>query len=180
MVLNEGKADAKTFKISASHITKSSGPSGVPTAVNFTFDFNVEDETLADGKHDLVFKASNIFGTTIETCTVTVAGGEGRLLGVPITYPSPLHLKTTSSVTFQYTLNRDMDIEMVLIDVSGRIVKRYQIARRDEGGSAGVNKVSWNLTTEQGSPVSSGIYIFTIINRENNKLLGKGKFTCLP
>lgn len=180
MVLNEGTADAKTFKISASHIKSSSGPSALPTAVQFSFDFNVEDETLVDGEHELSFQASNAFGTTVETCTVTVAGGEGRLLGVPITFPSPLHLQTTGSVTFQYTLSRDMDIEMVLLDVSGRIVKRFQIARRDEGGSAGVNKVSWNLSTEQGSMVSSGIYIFTIINRENNKLLGKGKFTCLP
>ncbi|MFA6548395.1 MAG: hypothetical protein WCT39_00490, partial [Candidatus Margulisiibacteriota bacterium] len=107
-------------------------------------------------------------------------GGEPRLIGVPITFPSPVHLKTDTAVTFQYTLSRDMNIEISLFDVSGQMVKKLSFAQGAEGGAAGVNKVRWDLMTDQGQRSASGICIFTLVNRETGKLLGKGKFTALP
>ena len=111
---------------------------------------------------------------------VTVMGGPARLIGVPITYPSPVHLKTDKEVTFQYTLSRAANIDIYMFDISARVVKKLSYGKDQEGGSAGVNKVTWNLITDQGTLVGSGIYVFNLINRDDNKLLGKGKFTALP
>jgi hypothetical protein len=180
MVLNEGTANAKTYAIGTANIVRAAGPTDAPTEVDFTYDFQQENQTLPEGTQSLSFRASNVYGTTIEVCAVTVAGGEPRLVGVPITFPSPLHLKTDREVVFQYTMTHDIPVEINVFDVSGKIVLRRQVGARQDGGSAGTNKITWNLMTDQGSTASSGIYVFTLINKENGKLLGKGKFTALP
>lgn len=181
MVLNEGKADARTFNIAAANITQSSGPTSAPTGVSFVYDFYQEKEPrLPEGQQNITFRATNIYGPTYEVCTVTVAGGEPRLIGVPLAFPSPVKLTTDREVVLQYTLSQDLNIEISLFDVSGRVVKKFSFEARAEGAAAGVNKVIWDLKTDQGGIVSSGIYVFTIVDRTNNKLLGKGKLTCLP
>ncbi|MBN2057378.1 MAG: hypothetical protein JW782_01095 [Candidatus Saganbacteria bacterium] len=180
MVVNAGTAQAKTYTISSSQIVRSAGPSDNPTEVDFVIDLSVEKDTLPEGDQQITFRAANVFGSTEEVCTVTVAGGEPRLIGIPITFPSPLHLKTEKEVFFQYTMTHDIPVDLFVFDVSGRVVLKRSMNAREEGGSAGVNKVSWNLITDQGSLVSSGIYVFTLVNKENGKMLGKGKFTALP
>ncbi|MFC1637660.1 hypothetical protein ACFL1W_01430, partial [Candidatus Margulisiibacteriota bacterium] len=181
MVLNEGTAGAKDYAIRSSDVSVTAADSsGMATALSFVYDFSAVPETLPEGEQVLTFKASNAYGTGVAVCTVVVAGGEPRLVGVPLTYPSPVHLKTDKEVTFQYTLSHDINVDLFLFDVTGRVVKRYRLDARGEGGSAGVNKVTWDLITDQGQIVSSGIYVFSLVNRDNGKLLGKGKFTCLP
>lgn len=179
MIINEGTATARSYSI-ASYITQTVGAAESPTSVSFTVDFLSIDDTLPEGDQNITFRASNVFGTTEEVVSVTVAGGEPRLIGVPITYPSPLNLKVDREVTFQYTLSHDLNTELYVFDVAGRTVLKRPLNARQEGGSAGINKVTWNLYTDQGTLVSSGIYVFTLVNRENGKLLGKGKFTALP
>ena len=180
MVLNADQANSQTFTVKSSHVVQSLGPADAPTEVTFLYDFSNEKETLPEGEQTFTFKASNAYGTGTYDCLVTVAGGEPRLIGTPITFPSPIHLKTDKEVFFQYTLSHDINVSLYLFDVSGRIVRKMDFLARQEGGAAGVNKVSWNLITDQGSLVSSGIYVFTLVNRDDNKLLGKGKFTALP
>lgn len=109
---------------------------------------------------------------------VYVMGGPVQLIGIPITYPSPIRLKTDKKVTFQYTLSRDADINLSAVDISARTVKKVLLRAGEEGGSAGVNKVEWDLITDQGTRLDSGIYIFTLVHE--GKLLGKGKLTALP
>ena len=180
MVVGEGTTNAKTYSIAGSYVTQTVGAADSPTSVAFTVDFLSVGDTLPEGEQKITFRAANAFGSTEEVVAVTVAGGEPRLIGEPITFPSPLHLKTDREVTFQYVLSHDLNTEMFVFDVSGRIVLRRPFNARQEGGSAGFNKVTWNLYTDQGSLVSSGIYVFTLVNRESGKLLGKGKFTALP
>lgn len=179
MVVNEGTANAKTYAISQAKVT-AAGPTAAPTEVSMIYDLYNLGETLPEGKQDIRFKASNAYGSTLEICSVTVVGGEPRIVGTPITYPSPLHLKADSSVYFQYTLSADINVDIFLFDVSGRVAKKFILYARDEGGSAGVNKVTWNLITDQGAKVASGIYVFSLVNRDTGKMLGKGKFTALP
>lgn len=180
MVLNDGQVDAKTFQIKSANVISAAGPSDAPTELSFVYDFASEgQDALPDGTQELTFKAANSYGEAVEVTALTIAGGEPRLIGVPIAYPSPLNLLKDRQVTFQYTLNTDINVEVHLVDVTGRVVKKVVANARAEGGSAGVNKVTWNLITEQGQKVSSGIYIFTIINKDNGKLLGKGKFTAV-
>jgi hypothetical protein len=180
MVLNEGTAASKSFAIKAANITKATGAADAPTDLTFTYDLAAESQdALPDGTQKLTFKAANIYGEAVEATQVTVAGGEPRLIGVPITFPSPLNLLKDREVFIQYTMSQDINVDIHMLDVSGREVKKFVCNAGQEGGSAGVNKITWNLITEQGSKVSSGIYVFTIISRDNQKMLGKGKFTAV-
>jgi hypothetical protein len=179
MAVGDGPS-ASTYSFKASNIVSAAGPAENPNDVNFVYDFAQEKQTLPEGRVNVTFRAENNFGATSQACLVTVAGGEPRLIGVPIIFPSPVHLKTDTSVTFQYTLSRDMDIDFSIFDVSGQMIRKMAYSRGAEGGSAGVNKITWNLMTDQGQTMASGICIFTLVSRENGKLLGKGKFTALP
>jgi hypothetical protein len=180
MVLNEGLANSKTYTINAANVTRVAGPTESPTEIRLIYDFLAEKQTLPEGTQKLTFRANNVYGNATEVCSVTVAGGEPRLIGAPLCYPSPLHLKTDKEVIFEYTLSQNMAVEMSIVNVAGKTVLRRLFTAGSEGGSAGVNKVTWDLTTNQGQNISSGIYIFTLINKDNGKLLGKGKLTSLP
>ncbi len=152
----------------------------LPTEVTFVYDFKSAGKTLADGENKVDFSAANAAGTAVYNTVVTVMGGEGRLIGVPLTYPSPVQLKYDKEVIVQFTLNKPMPIGINFYDVSGRMVKRLSYDADTEGGSAGTNKVTWDLITDQGQIVSSGICVFTIVDLERNKVLGTGKFTAVP
>jgi hypothetical protein len=180
MTVNPNTADSMQISFSEATTTSMVGPSAAPTEVTFVYDFVSAGKALADGENIVNFSAANAAGTAVYDSTVSVMGGEGRLIGIPLTYPSPVHLKTDKEVTVQYSLSKDMNVDIFFFDVSGRMVKKFTLYSREEGGSAGINKVTWNLITDQGQIVSSGIYLFTIVNRDDNKLLGKGKFTALP
>ncbi|MBN2057604.1 MAG: hypothetical protein JW782_02255 [Candidatus Saganbacteria bacterium] len=180
MVLNEGSANAKTYTMGTANIVRAAGPSDAPTEVDFAYDFYNEKNTLPEGQTEVTFRAYNANGSSIEVCRVSVAGGEPRLLDIPITYPSPVHLKTDKEVFFQYTLSHDINIDIFVFDVTGRVVKKFSPDAREEGGCAGLNKVSWDLMTDQGSILSSGVFVFTILNRDESKLLGKGKLSAVP
>lgn len=183
MVLNADTATARTFAIRPSNIVSSAGPADAPTSVSLVYDFGAEGEApLPEGDQVMTFSATNSFGRTDYDCHVNVAGGERRMLGTPIAFPSPLHLMSADTVTIQYTLSHDMPVEINFFDVSGRNVKRFIIAQGAEGGSAGINKVEWSggPRTDQGQRLASGIYLGVIIDKENNKVLGRVKVTALP
>jgi len=180
MNVNPDMPDSMQIGFSQATATSMVGPAASPTEVTFVYDFFSAGKTLPDGENAINFTAANAVGTAVYNTTVSVLGGEGRLIGIPITYPSPLELLYDREVTIQYTLSKDMNIDIFFFDVSGRMLKKFTLYEREEGGSAGINKVSWDLITLQGQKVSSGIHLFTIVNHDTNKLLGKGKFTAVP
>lgn len=140
-----------------------------------------EDETVYTFTFYAASKGTLALATTVSTqCAVTVMGGPLRLIGTPLTFPSPVHLRTDREAYFQYTLSRDGNIDIYVFDISARVVKKFVCIAGQEGGSAGTNKLKWDLITDQGSIVSSGILVFSLVDRDSGKLLGKGKFTALP
>ena len=181
MVQDVGSPDAITLTV-LKEIKKYtiSGPSTAPTEVSFNFDYFNENKTLVGGTHQFKFSATNAFGSTEKIASVIVYGGEPAILDIPLFYPSPLHIMSATSVTIQYTLSHDMNLDIYIFDVGGRVVKKYVCFSRQEGGTAGTNKVTWDLITDQGGKVGSGIYVVTFISKDTGKLLGKGKFTALP
>jgi hypothetical protein len=181
MKANEGTDTAFSYSLAQASKVTAAGPRTAPTQIDFVFDMFDRGDRLPDGENEIKFTAENALGTAVRVCTVTVAGGKPRVIGIPITWPSPLHLMTTNQVTFQYTLSHDLDVDIYLFDVTGRVIKKFILHARGEGGSAGINKVTWNLVTEQGQKVASGIYVFTFVDRQTGKSLGpRGKFTALP
>jgi len=181
VTLDEGAASQKTFS-TFSDVSRVMGPTA-PSEVNFSLNFKTLGETLTDGSHTFKFYAGNAVGTTLETSYVTVKSAL-EVVGTPITFPSPLHLSTDTQVTFQYGLSKDANVDIYVFDISGTIVKKISCNAGGIGGSAGgaagPNKVVWDLTTDQGSRLGVGIYVWEIVNRDSNKVIGKGKFAAAP
>jgi len=185
ILLDEGTAGAKTFPITSSNFTLIVGDAANPTEINYAFDFDIAGETLADGEHEFKFGAGNTLGSTLEIATVNVAvGGPAQLIGTPINYPSPVILSRDTSVTLQYGLTKDTNIDIYIYDLTGTIVKKLSFNAGEPGGSAGgganPNKVTWNLFTDQGGLIGAGIYVWNIVDRESGKLLGAGKLAAAP
>jgi hypothetical protein len=181
MLMNEGSATQTIYDIGLENITKAEGPPDTPTRVTFTYDFiQAAAAAIPAGDQKFTFKASNAYGTTIEVVNATVIGGEARIIGTPITFPSPVRLKIDSSVQFQYTLSQDANIDIYVFDISGRVIKKLTCPKYSDGGSAGVNKPSWDLVTDQGQKLAAQIALFNIVNRDTGKMLGKGKLTAVP
>ena len=181
VAMNEGTPLAKTYSISTANIVKSSGAESAPTEVVFELDLSKMGEKIPEGEQTFAFRASNIYGATMESASVKVLGGAPRIEGIPIVYPSPIRLATDRSVTFQYQLSDDMNIDIFVFDISARVAKKLSFLAREEGGSGdGVNKPTWDLITDQGSIMASGIYLAHFVNRDTGKLLGKVKVTAVP
>jgi len=182
---DEGTANAKTFAISSSHFTSVvRNLANTPIEVDYTFDFGVEGETLTEGDHTLKFTASNSLGSSFEVAYVTVIGGPTRLVGTPLTYPSPLRLSQQNQVVLQYGLSKDANIDIYIFDPSGQVVKKFSFDAGSMGGTAGgdanPNKVIWDTIADQGTRIGTGIYVWTIIDRDSGKNLGYGKLAAAP
>lgn len=69
-------------------------------------------------------------------------------------YPNPFNPETT----FSYEIKYDDEVELVIIDARGRLVRRLV------GGMqpAGAHEVRWDGTDEQGQQVASGVYYYRL------------------
>jgi len=70
-------------------------------------------------------------------------------------YPNPFN--PTTSIRFELPI--DKAVSLTVYDVSGRIVKTLV---NNQFYSEGAHEVSWDGTTDSGSPVASGTYLYTL------------------
>jgi hypothetical protein len=137
-----------------------------------------ETEKLEEGEHTFQVTANADTANPITTlATVEVMSGPLRLIGTPITFPSPYSISKNKIVTIQYGLSADANIEIWVTGVSGQRIKHFVLNAGQEGGSAGINKVTWDGKTDQGYLAGNAIYVGTILARDENRLLGKFKLT---
>jgi len=139
-------------------------------------------EALEPGSHEVAVtsQSSGLLGAASVSsmvATIEVMGGPLRLFGPPLTYPSPFSISKQRIVTIQYGLSADANIEIYIIAMDGTRVKRFSLDAGSEGGTAGINKVTWDGRADQGYLAGNAIYFGTIIARDENRLLGKFKLT---
>ena len=71
-----------------------------------------------------------------------------------IAYPNPFNPVTT----LRYDLPEDALVNITIYDMMGRIVKGLVSSKQN----IGYRSIQWNATNDAGSPVSAGIYLYTI------------------
>lgn len=76
-------------------------------------------------------------------------------------YPNPFNPITTIS----YDLPIDSDINLIIYDINGRIVKSLYNGYQP----AGSRSIIWDATNNLGDPVSSGMYLYSIQSKGFNK-----------
>jgi len=134
--------------------------SGDPAIEFTTIDtFYVDD--VAEGNYEYWITAVDLNGNESDPSiivTVTLAIDNG--LAVPMefvlqqNYPNPFN----PSTQIQYALPTDANVTIAIYDLVGR-----QICTLVNGQvNAGYHSTLWNATNEMGSPVSAGVYIYTI------------------
>ncbi|MFC1540679.1 hypothetical protein ACFL4J_01415 [Candidatus Margulisiibacteriota bacterium] len=187
IVVDPDTTDVKDLILSAGDMTQKIYAAGtVPeeekiSAMSIEYALS-EAEALAEGEHIFVVTArsSGAIGsaaTASETAQVTVMGGPPRMVGTPITFPSPYSKTDHDEVIIQYTLSSDTPVQIILVDIAARRVKSFVFEAGAEGGSAGLNKVNWNGVTDRGTLVGNGIYVGTILARDEARKLGSFKLT---
>jgi hypothetical protein len=132
---------------------------------NFTYDFGSYTSgstyyslpELSVGTHKLQFRAWDIYNNS-STTTLTFNVVEGlapRFFDVNCT-----HNPATTTTTFVITHDRmgsNMDVELEVFDMSGRILWKHS-----ENGVSADNaySVNWDLTMNGGSKLQTGVYLY--------------------
>ena len=82
-------------------------------------------------------------------------------------YPNPFNPTTTIS----FNLNKNAEVKLTVYDALGRLVKVLENGRL----ATGYYDYKWNGTNYQGASVGSGIYIYKITIKAENKLHSESK-----
>jgi len=101
---------------------------------------------------------ANADGATIREFTLTVERRISAGLQVLLGEPSVRSRGATFEAALQYTLTRDANVECVVRNAAGRVIRTLPTTE----AAAGVNTLSWNGATDAGAAVPAGQYIVEI------------------
>jgi len=133
---------------------------------------------LAFGEHQILFEMENAFGLVVTTEGMArVVSLPSEIIGKPIVYPNPFNPRQHNKVEIQYKLSMQANIEIVIFgsDGSAKVKKRFSMG--EEGARKGLNKVVWDGKSELGAALPNGIYSGVIIDKGENRVLDKFRFT---
>lgn len=133
---------------------------------------------LAFGEHHVIFEMENAFGFVVTREAFTrVVSLPSEIIGKPVVYPNPFNPRQHNKVEIQYKLSMQANIEIVIFgsDGSAKVKKRFSMG--EEGGRKGLNKVAWDGKSEVGATLPNGIYSGVIIDKGENRILDKFRFT---
>ena len=97
---------------------------------------------------------SNVISVTLEFVGTADGDGLPATYAVHQNYPNPFNPLTT----LRYDLPEDAMVNITIYDMMGRGVK---ILMNDQQ-TAGYRSTQWNATNDAGSPLSAGMYLYTI------------------
>ena len=184
--VDPGTATSQKLALTASNVkgkTYAAATSAEENKISsMSISYSFSDNPMSAGSHVFSVNAnsSGALGTAAKgtaIATVEVMGGPLRLVGTPLTFPSPFRIAKDKTVYIQYTLSQNANIDMYIVGVGGMRIKKFICNAGGEGGSAGVNKVSWNGAPDMGGLAGNAIYVGSIISRDDGKMLGKFKLT---
>ncbi|MBT7901232.1 MAG: T9SS type A sorting domain-containing protein, partial [Candidatus Marinimicrobia bacterium] len=135
--------------------------------ISWTFE-NVPDEydigySINDGMYFDDMRSVNT--TTLSVSTEIIVRVGTQVLSIdaePIpevyalrqNYPNPFNPVTT----LRYDLPEEALVNITIYDMMGRVVKTMVNSQQN----AGYKSIQWNATTDEGKPVSAGLYLYTI------------------
>jgi hypothetical protein len=98
------------------------------------------------------------------------------LAGELAVFPSP----ATENLNVFYELKNDQEISFLIYDLNGRVVLRQDFTGGQAGGQAGRNQFALNLTAQSQRPLSNGVYIAVLLQKNGSRaVLAKEKFIIL-
>ena len=71
-------------------------------------------------------------------------------------YPNPFNPTTT--ISFQINNQQNEQVELVIYNLKGQKIKRYEI----RNWKSGINEIVWSGNDDSGKSVASGIYYYKL------------------
>lgn len=129
-----------------------------------TIEFSVD--TLSAGEHTLVLRAWDLYNnsSTDTLHFVVVPNLAPDFVDITLT-PNPV--RYGEKATFKLLHNRpgcNMNVSIELFDFQGQILWRYDERVETEGS---VCEVDWNVTSQSGTPLATGVYLYRATLSEN-------------
>lgn len=183
VVINEQASNQSSLEIKETQIITREYSADGATTQKIYAEISLPEE-IPTGNHSLAFHARSQgkkgpVAEAIEKISIVLLGGYLRVTGQALTFPSPFSVKRDGKVVIQYKLSASSNVDIYLISVSGERVKKISVNSGEKGGRVGMNKVAWDGLTDQGTPVANGIYLGTIVSRDEYRLLGEFKLTAV-
>lgn len=172
-----GAADIKNLDAGGSAVGAKSVSAKAVTALSFAYDVP-DEKKLGEGANTVKFYVEDANGvSTYEIATVTVMSGPAEIIGPVLTFPSPFSPTKDRTVTVQYTLSTNADIDVYVFSPTGETVKKFILLSGTNGGTAGVNKITWDGVKPTGATLGNAIYSGVVVSHAQGKILKKFMLT---
>lgn len=93
--------------------------------------------------------------------------------GYLTSYPNPFHPDDDGETTFAWKLSNDASVRMRIYTLSGALVLDREFSPGDQGGSVGLNEITWNGANGDGKLVASGGYILDVVAQSGGETIHK-------
>jgi hypothetical protein len=109
--------------------------------------------------------------TTISNATISIHYGkstqmEAAQIELGKAYPNPFHTEIT--IPYAYTMDEPSQAEFIIYDLTGRIL----VQRTITGSQPGIQMIQWNGTTNQGSEMEPGMYVYKMRATQGKEIMG--------
>ena len=162
LAVNIGEWDLRvTADISALDTTQSHPISLLP-GENGVYSAKIaisEDNLAVNGVKEILIAAKDEAGN-ISQLTATVTLNNLRYLTELLpNYPNPFNPETW----IPYRLAKDADVTLTIYDVSGNVVRQFNLGHQRAGSYETKSQaVYWDGTNDSGEPVASGVYFYNL------------------
>ncbi len=105
---------------------------------------------------------------------VTMFAAPGSGITEIFNYPNPFH-PDEGPTSITYMLGDNSDVNLIIYDSLGNLVKKIDYAAGSTGGSQGPNTITWDGKNGRGETVASGAYIARLLAKDSGG--GRSKAT---
>lgn len=130
---------------------------------------------LNEGEHLLTFRAWDIYNNS-NTATIRFNVVKGKIINIEnvANYPNPMSDNT--NFTFEHNQkDNEINIQIRIYNIVGQLVRTIEESRY--GTTARINPISWDGTSDNGTKLPAGMYVYyvTVANSNNEKTSGYSK-----
>ncbi len=134
------------------------------------------------GKKTITVRINDLNGTlyTESASNLSVRDSsdtELRLTSLPLCYPNPFN-PASGGMKISYHLSADGDINIFMVDATGKIIFRERLSSGENGARYGYNEAPWDGRNAYGETVSNDVYLIFIADT-SGRVLGKTRVMVL-